>query len=133
MANAFSADLSKFLAHYSGNADATVRHAIVLVSQGVIMNTPVDTGRLRGNWQFGITPPSGTLAVEDKVGAGTMAKISAQTAGVRAGGECWIVNNLPYAARIEYGHSSVKAPHGMVRITLANLPAAIESYIKDMQ
>lgn len=134
MAGAFSADLTKFLEHFNGNMDKTVRHAAVLTSQGVIMNTPVDTGRLRGNWQFGRElPPQGELTLLDTSGAAAIARIAGQVTNLKAGGECWVVNNLPYSGRIEYGHSRVKAPRGMVRITLANLPAAIESYVQDLQ
>ncbi len=133
MAGSFAADLTDFLDHFNGNIDLTVRHAVVLASQGVILNTPVDTGRLRGNWQFGKAFPSGDVAGVDTSGAAALARIAGQVTSLKAGGECWIVNNLPYAGRIEYGYSKVKAPRGMVRITLANLPAAIESYVRDLQ
>lgn len=133
MAGQFSADLGKFLDHFNGNMDATVRHAVVLVSQGVIMNTPVLTGRLRGNWQFGKAFPQGEIPGVDVGGAAALTRIAGQVTSLKAGGECWVVNNLPYAGAIEYGHSKVKAPQGMVRITLANLPAAIESYVQGLQ
>lgn len=133
MAGSFAADISKFIEHFGNNMDATVRHVVVLASQGVIMNTPVDTGRLRGNWQFGKVFPKGELTGLDTSGAAAIARIAGQVTSLKAGGECWIVNNLPYAGAIEYGHSRIKAPQGMVRITLANLPAAIESYIRDLK
>lgn len=133
MAGSFGADLSAFLEHFNGNMDLTLRHTVVLASQGVIMNTPVDTGRLRGNWQFGKAFPHGEIAGVDTTGAAALARIAGQVTSLKAGGECWVVNNLPYSAKIEYGHSRVKAPQGMVRITLANLPAAIEQYVRDLQ
>lgn len=133
MAGSFSADLTRFLDHFGGNMDKTLRYTVVLASQGVIMNTPVDTGRLRGNWQFGKAFPSGEVSGVDTSGAAAIARIAGQVTELKAGGECWIVNNLPYAGKIEYGHSRVKAPQGMVRITLANLPAAIESYVQGLQ
>lgn len=133
MAGSFGADLSRFLAHFDGNMDKTLRHTVVLTSQGVIMNSPVLTGRLRANWQFGKVAPAGTVDLPDTSGAAALARIAGQVTSLKAGGECWIVNNLPYAGRIEYGHSSVKAPAGMVRVTLANLPAAIENYVRGLQ
>lgn len=133
MAGAFEADLTRFLEHFGGNMDLTVRHTVVLASQGVIMNTPVDTGRLRMNWQFGKAFPSGEIDGVDVAGAAALTRIAGQVTELKSGGECWIVNNLPYAGKIEYGHSRVKAPQGMVRITLANLPAAIESYVQGLQ
>lgn len=130
----FEADLTAFLNHCGGNMDAAVRHAVVLTSQGVVMNTPVLTGRLRGNWQFGETAmPTGNVGAVDMQGSATIIRIEGQSRGLKAGGSCWVVNNLPYAYRIEYeGYSRTKAPQGMVRITLANLPAALEQYIRDL-
>jgi len=133
MAGSFSADISKFITHAGSNIDQAVRQTVVLASQGVVMNTPVDTGRLRANWQYGQVVPTGEVIAVDTSGAATIAKIAGQVTSLKAGGECWIVNNLPYAGEIEYGHSSVKAPRGMVRITLANLPAAIEAYVRGLQ
>lgn len=133
MAGSFSADISKFITHADANMDQAVRMTVVLASQGVVMNTPVLTGRLRANWQFGQLVPTGEVASEDTSGAATIAKIAGQVTSLKAGGECWIVNNMPYAGEIEYGHSSVKAPQGMVRITLLNLPSAIEAYVRGLQ
>jgi hypothetical protein len=67
----------------------------------------------------------------DTSGAATIARIAGQVTSVKAGGEVWIVNNLPYAGRLEYGYSQ-QSPSGMVRVTLANLPAALENYIRGL-
>jgi hypothetical protein len=132
MAGAFEADLTKFMEHFDGNIDKTLQYSVVLTSQGVVMNSPVLTGRLRGNWQFGRnSPPSGTLATLDTSGAAAIARIAGQVTSLKAGGDVWVVNNLPYAKRVEYGYSA-KAPQGMVRKTLANLPAAIESFVQGL-
>lgn len=133
MAGSFSAEISKFITHCKGNMDKTVRQAVVLTGQGVVMNTPVDTGRLRANWQFGRAFPSSTLDMTDTSGAATIARMAGQSATLRAGDEAWIVNNLPYSGRIEYGYSKIKAPAGMVRVTIANLPTAIESFVRGLQ
>lgn len=132
MAGRFSADLSRFAARFGGNMDKTVRYTVVLASQGVIMTSPVLTGRFRSNWQFGIDFPQGELRSFDTSGGSTLARIAGQVTSLRAGGSAWLVNNLPYAGKLEYGHSQ-QAPAGVVRITLANLPAAIESYVQGLQ
>ena len=131
MAGSFSADLTNFLRHCDGNIDKAHRMAVVLVAQGTVLGSPVLTGRFRANWQFGKVLPQGTLEQEDKSGAATIARMAGQVTSVKAGGEVWIVNNLPYAGRLEYGYSQ-QAPSGMVRITLANLPAALEQYIRGL-
>lgn len=131
MAGSFSLDLTRFIERANGNMDKALREAIRLVANGVVMETPVDSGRLRTNWQFGkFQMPVGVIDSTDKSGTATIAAIMAQAKGVRAGGEVWIGNNLPYAGRIEYGYSQ-KNPRGMVRVTLANLPAAIDAIFRD--
>lgn len=133
MAGSFSADISNFITKAGLNVDKALRYTIVLAGQGCVMTSPVLTGRLRANWQFGVVMPNGVLDGVDTAGAATIARMAGQVTSLKAGGECWIVNNLPYAGAIEYGHSSMKAPAGMVRITLANLPAAIEQYVRGLQ
>jgi hypothetical protein len=132
MAGSFSADLSKFIRHADGNIDKATRMAVVLVAQGTVVGSPVDTGRFRSNWQFGEVVPQGTLDSLDKSGAATIARIAGQVTSLKAGGEVWVVNNLPYAGKLEYGYSQ-QAPGGMVRVTLANLPAALENYVRGLQ
>ena len=131
MAGAFSADLSRFIQHTGGNIDKATRMAVVLLAQGVVGASPVDTGRFRANWAFGKVLPQGTLEQVDKSGAATIARIAGQVTSMKAGGEVWVVNNLPYAGKLEYGYSQ-QAPSGMVRTTLANLPAALEQYIRGL-
>lgn len=133
MAGSFSADISKFITKTDGNIDKALRQTVVLAAQGVVLTTPVLTGRLRANWQFGRVLPGGVVDGVDTSGAATIARMAGQVTNLKAGGECWIVNNMPYAGAIEYGHSSVKAPAGMVRVTLAGLPAAIEQYVRGLQ
>lgn len=132
MAGSFSADISRFISKAQGNIDLALRQTVVLAAQGVVMTTPVDTGRARANWMFGKVLPKGTLDGIDTSGAATIAKIAGQVTSLKAGGEVWIVNNMPYAGRLEYGYSQ-QAPAGMVRVTLANLPAAIEQYVRGLQ
>lgn len=131
MAGSFSADLSRFIQHTGGNIDKAVRMAVVLTAQGVVNATPVDTGRARSNWVFGKVFPQSALDSFDKSGAATIAKIAGQVTSLKAGGEVWLVNNLPYSGKLEYGYSQ-QAPSGMVRVTLANLPAALENYVRGL-
>lgn len=84
----------------------------------VILKSPVDTGRFRGNWQVAIgSVPQGTLEVEDKTGTVTINKADAVVQGLVAGQVIYLVNNLPYANRLEDGYSK-QAPTGMVRETV---------------
>lgn len=92
----------------------------------VVMKSPVDTGRFKGNWQVAIgTIPAGVLNVEDKSGAATIAKVQAEVLGLKAGQTIYLVNNLVYALPLEYGHSK-QAPNGMVRLTIQEFNAFVE-------
>lgn len=86
---------------------------------GLVAGKDYVGGRFRGNWQFSIgTPADGTLDRADASGGATLAKLKLQVESFTAGQFAYIVNNLPYAIPLEYGHST-QAPSGMVRVTLA--------------
>jgi hypothetical protein len=78
----------------------------------IIRRTPVDTGRLRGNWQAGINSPAD--------GGGNKA---IGVAGI--GDSVFITNNLPYAIPIEEG-SSTQAPKGIVAVTVAEFKSVVK-------
>jgi hypothetical protein len=78
-------------------------------------------GRLRANWNVSlVAPDASTTEAVDKSGAPTIE--NGITVIGRADGEqdIWITNNLPYALAVEYGHSAVQAPAGMVRVSIAD-------------
>lgn len=123
----FAIDLSQF-ADKTGRIMQVVPRKIALeLFRRVVMRTPVDTGRARGNWQSGTgTPPGGVLEATDKTGGTTIAEIAAEV-------ESWDVehvaiflsNNLPYIGALEDGHSD-QSPAGMVKISLAEFPGVVE-------
>lgn len=97
------------------NATVLVRKCALAVDSAVVIATPVDTGRARGNWQVALNAPaSGTLEVEDKSGAGAIAQGSSTIAGHKSGGSIHITNNLPYIGRLNDGWSA-QAPAGFVQ------------------
>lgn len=62
---------------------------------GVVSDTRVDTGRLRGNWQVQeSTKPSGALDRIDPTGSAVQSEINSTAS---ADGVTYFVNNLPYA------------------------------------
>lgn len=128
----WSVNLSKLANKYKNDMDKTVRAATILMAQKVVLQTPVDTGRLKANWQFGVGSINTTTTdATDSSGAATISNLTAQALASPVGGKVYISNNLPYAYKIEYeGWSREKAPRGMVRISLAEMPAAIDSLVK---
>jgi hypothetical protein len=115
------ADEVRAFAQKSPAAAAMVHKKIALeLFSRVIMRTPVDTGRLRGNWQAAVNVfAPGTLGDLDPSGGGAIAAATATVTGAAPFATLTLTNNLPYAARIEYDNWSQKAPAGMVRVSVA--------------
>lgn len=88
-------------------------------------------GRFRGNWQFSINSPAmEELDRIDPSGREAVAELVTQVQALTIGQTAYIVNNLPYAIPLEYGHSS-QAPAGMVRVTLANFQRIVDEAIRN--
>lgn len=121
----FAVDIAKFVAKAKGNVDLVVRKISLELFKRVVIKSPVDTGRFKGNWQVAIgSIPSGVLQIDDKDGTATLSKITAATLGLKAGQTIYLVNNLEYARPLEYGHSK-QAPKGMIRTTIAEFPQVV--------
>jgi hypothetical protein len=86
----------------------------------IVLRTPVDTGRARANWVVTIDQPNET-EVEGVDKSGTQAMGNGLKTINRANEmpDFWITNNLPYIEKLEFGGSRIKAPAGMVRVTVA--------------
>jgi len=100
------------------------------VLRGVVLKTPVDTGRARGNWQVSVTsPPSTELNAVDRSGGGTIAEGLSKMSEQRGGNAIWIVNNLPYIEALESGHSRQAGPGVMVAATIEHIKTFLASGI----
>lgn len=121
----FELDIQKFVDKAKGNIDLVIRKIALDLFRRVIMKSPVDTGRFKGNWQVAIgSIPAGVLAIDDKSGSATISKMTAAVLGLKAGQVIYLVNNLEYARPLEYGHSK-QAPAGVVRTTLQEFPQVV--------
>lgn len=113
----FGSDMKRFSGKTERKIEKAVRKISLDAFSEVILRSPVDTGRFRGNWQVGIgSAPSGVSSTTDKSGAATVAGTQAAVAGAEIGDVVFLANNLPYAQRLEDGWSQ-QAPGGMVRLT----------------
>ena len=124
----FSAQISQYS---KGTRDKInrIRQGVTLKLLGaVVMDTPVDTGRLRGNWRVSEgTPVLDAVDRVDPSGAVVMNEINAAVQASTGDTAVYLTNNLPYAKRIEYdGWSRTKAPEGMVRRNLARFNQLIK-------
>lgn len=110
----FANDVRRFSLKSGDALDKTVRAVTISLFNGIIRDTPVDTGRARGAWETTVGQASTSTPERlDKTGSLAMAEVVANTPP-GAGQETYIANNLPYIANLERG-SSKQAPEGMVR------------------
>lgn len=120
----FESDLRSFANRTKQSLDKTCRGVAIKWFSSTVMTTPVDTGRLRGNWIVSTGRP--TVAVLDRTDPSGAQAQNAIVMGVRGVGHVnYMTNNLDYALEIEYGGSPRKAPQGMVRINFARIRAII--------
>jgi hypothetical protein len=90
---------------------------------GLVLKTPVDTGRARANWlvTVGTTTFAETDAT-DKPGSATISSGTVAISSVRKDPFTivYLQNNLPYIEDLE-GGSSTQAPAGMIVATVAEI------------
>ncbi|MBC3345440.1 hypothetical protein HU811_02170 [Pseudomonas sp. SWRI196] len=100
---------------------------------GLVAGKDYVGGRFRGNWNFSIGSPDNSFRIQpDPTGEATMARLVNGAIEFKAGQTAFIVNNLPYAIPLEFGHST-QAPGGMVRITVARFQQIVLEAIRNNQ
>lgn len=108
--------------------EQAVRAVALQLFSAIIVDTPVDTGRLRGNWQCTIgSAANGELNAKDKTGGATVSAMEkvVNTAKGEKGFDLFLTNNLPYAESIENGHSKQR-PYGMVKVNITKFGLLVE-------
>lgn len=149
MANSetFALDLSAFAKKAPEQARTVVRKVSIDLLTATVLRTPVGNpdlwkskppkgyvgGRLRANWTVSLgTPDPTTTGAIDKSGEATIGAGTA-TIGTADGTQAiYMTNSLPYALPIEYGHSGVQAPAGMVRVSVADFQAFVNKAASEL-
>lgn len=126
----FASDVEAHARKAGASLDETSRAIALELFGSVIKDTPVDTGRAKGNWQTTIgAPASGTV---DRIGESeALADVSQQTASFGAGKVIYLSNNLPYIYRLEYDGWSQQAPGGMLRKNVARIQSIVAKAARD--
>lgn len=124
----FQRDFAAVLKRAGDKSELFVKALAINTANGLVLKSPVDTGRFRGNWQFGVGAPNpSTDSPADKSGQATLGRITLDIQSKQlAGAKFYMTNNLPYAKRLEYGWSK-QSPQGMVRLTLME----VDRYVRD--
>ena len=119
----FGRELEEFQKKAMENTDKTIRGIKLSLFKAVIYDTPVLSGRLRGNWQTSTGSPKRGL-VQRRFGPKAFSEAAQKAGGL--GDVTYLTNNLPYAEKIENGRSS-KAPEGMLRRNFAKIQRIVQA------
>jgi len=97
----------------------------------VVFRSPVDKGRFKGNWQVftrkGAPVPEDPNLI-DKQGGATIARESPKIRRIKPFSFSGVGNGVPYAVRLEDGHSKIQAPAGIVGPVIAELIVIAEQF-----
>ena len=117
-AREFALDLKKFGNVTREKATIIFQKIAIELDTAVVLGTPVDEGRARGNWFPSINTPSSEVTdAVDKDGSRSVNAATSTASTARLGETVWLTNNLPYILPLENGWSG-QAPEGMVDINL---------------
>lgn len=143
----FSAQINAWIEKTKDDADKIVRYALMTLDGRLVNRSPVGDGtywqnpppkgyaggRFRGNWQVSIdSPATGTKDLTDKDGSATIAAHASVINVAKAGQVQYLVNNLPYAKRIEQGWSR-QAPVGLVALTVVEWNNIVDAAVNGVQ
>ncbi len=135
----FSASIGKWAGDTITRTENVGKQAAIALFRGIILDTPVDTGRLRANWQASAdSPVFSQLALDDKDGAQTVEKMTTVVLAQGQDFTVYMTNSLTYALVVEYGeykdkdgnpangpHTiggySIQAPAGMARRNMTRI------------
>jgi len=100
---------------------------------GLVAGKDYVGGRFRANWHLSIgVVENVTFHEVDPSGTETIAALVAAISDFTAGQMVYLINNLPYAIPLEFGHSK-QAPSGMVRVTVARFQQIVQEAIRNNQ
>jgi hypothetical protein len=126
----FSGDISQWRKNIEQDSEKMFVTLCLSIQSRTIEETPVDAGRLRNNWFLGVNQPNlDSTDTSNKSGGDAINQGLSVRYSIKLGDRVYLTNNMPYARRIEYdGGSKVKAPQGMLRVTVKEHKAKIRQY-----
>lgn len=129
----FAADLAKLCAKAGDKAELVVRKVALDMGGTLIDMSPVDSGRFRNNWVTATGSMStATGASADPSGGTARTLLQMKVADWKPGQTIWLTNSMPYAMRLEHGHSK-QAPAGMVKLTVQNYAQAVAKAARELK
>lgn len=121
MQNRFEIDITRFADKTMRRARAVVHKICLDLDRGLVLGTPVDTGRARGGWNIGINSVNLQETIEDRGGQITLRDNKRIIEMAQLGDRVFLSNNVAYIAYLDQGHSQ-QAPHGIVEVQTRRFP-----------
>ncbi len=142
----FSRSIEAFVQKTGVKADLVVQKVALDCFAGVIIRSPVDTGRFRASWRISVNQIDLSFEEEGQVESGALetkgqvqsarrtiklarrlqTEVGTEIAGtIHFGDIVYISNNLPYAEPLENGWSD-QAPQGMMKNTFQEVIASFD-------
>lgn len=128
----FVKDISAWVEKAKGRTDLVIKKIAFDLAGRVVTRTPVDTGRAKGNWNYGEdAADTNTTETTDPTGSNTIALLLRGVSRFDAlkRRSIFITNSLPYIKRLENGWSD-QAPNGMVRLTVAEFMGITQDAVR---
>lgn len=125
----FASDIAKFAKLTNASLDEAGRAITLELFSSVIKDTPVDTGRARGNWQTSLGAPKDGEVSRNGDGP-ALAEVASETAKFGMGKVIFLANGLPYILRLEYGWSK-QQPGGMARRNAARIQQIVRKAVSE--
>lgn len=127
----FSFAVSRFASQAKEKEKLVIRKIAIECFRRIILGTPVDTGRARGNWQCTTgSIAGGTVENIDTTGSATIAAMISEVSGWTPKDDlpAFITNNLPYIQRLNEGWSK-QAPAHFVEQVVADMGGIVEASV----
>lgn len=125
----FTRDLQRFTSNAPKEVNEVKRAVSLEFFSSVIRDTPVDSGRARGNWQTTNGQAARSTVERDDPSGDAATREAEQTIKDSViDSPIFMSNNLPYIEPLENG-SSAQAPEGMVKRNFARIRRIIKNKI----
>jgi hypothetical protein len=123
-------DLQRIAQRNKQKAVKVMQNSLMRVGSPMVVMSPVDEGRFKGNWMAAYgAPDTSTTDNTDATGAASIGRLKSKLEVLQGGMVFYFTNSLPYAERLEYGWSE-QAPAGMVRVSVASWQSIVEDEIR---
>lgn len=99
----FASDTMQFQKKFDERMTLVLRKVSFDLFRKVILKTPVDTGRARGNWMVGVNTIPIAMSIGIDKNKDILSRIVSDISAAKAGDSVALANTLPYIGVLEYG------------------------------